>query len=52
MSLKDFSKIRLEVQYLPEEYLKKVQKVFHKYDQSQLREISQHFSKLMNLRYS
>jgi hypothetical protein len=37
MSLQSYSKIRLDPQYLPEEYLKKVQKVFHKYDQNQLR---------------
>jgi len=31
--------------------MKRVQKVFHKYDQTQLRDIAFHFTNLMRLRY-
>lgn len=32
--------------------MRRVQKVFHKYDQAQLRDIAFHFTNLMKLRYN
>lgn len=32
--------------------MKNVQKIFHKYDQRQLRDIAFHFTNLMKLRYN
>jgi hypothetical protein len=46
------SKVRLIEQYLPYEYMKNCQKIFHKYDQTTLRNIAFHFTNLMKLRYS
>ena len=44
--------VRLIEQYLPYGYMKQVQKVFHKYNQTGLRDIAFHFTNLMRLRYN
>ena len=50
--LRQLSRVRLIEQYLPFEYMKNVQKVFHKYDQKTLRNIAFHFTNLMKLKYN
>jgi hypothetical protein len=50
--LATLAKVRLAEQYLPYEYMRRVQKIFHKYDQTQLRDIAFHFTNLMKLRYN
>lgn len=50
--LASLSHVRLIQQYLPYDYMRQVQKVMHKYDQTQLRDIAFHFSNLMRLRYN
>ena len=52
VQLFEMSKVRLIEQYLPFEYMKNCQKIFHKYDQTTLRNIAFHFTNLMKLRYS
>jgi hypothetical protein len=44
--------VRLVEQFLPYEYMRRVQKVLHKYDQTTLRDIAFHFTNLMRLRYN
>lgn len=40
----DLANVRMSEQHLPKHYLKRVQQVFHKYEQSRMREVAGLFS--------